>query len=94
LVQKGGFREDLFYRLSVFPIDLPPLRERMEDLLALAQSFLTKFCSRGVDLHPEAVALLQQHTWPGNVREVRNVMERASILMGQDWEVRPEHIVI
>jgi Nif-specific regulatory protein len=84
----------LFYRLSVFPIDLPPLRERMEDLLPLAQSFLTKFCSRGVDLHPEAVALLQQHTWPGNVREVRNVMERASILMGQDWEVRPEHIVI
>jgi len=94
LVQRGGFREDLFYRLSVFPIDLPPLRERMEDLLLLAQNFLAKFCPRATTLSPEALALLQQHTWPGNVREVRNVMERASILLGQDVEVRPEHIVI
>jgi len=94
LVQRGGFREDLFYRLSVFPIDLPPLRERMEDLLLLAQSFLAKFCPRSISLSPEALALLQQHTWPGNVREVRNVMERASILLGQDLEIRPEHIVI
>jgi DNA-binding NtrC family response regulator len=94
LVQRGGFREDLFYRLSVFPIDLPPLRERMEDLVALATSFLAKFCPRNVSLSPEALSLLQQHTWPGNVREVRNVIERASILLGQEREIRPEHIVI
>lgn len=94
LVQRGGFREDLFYRLSVFPIDLPPLRERMEDLVPLATNFLLKFCPRNVSLSHDALALLQQHTWPGNVREVRNVMERASILLGQDREIRPEHIVI
>ena len=94
LVQQNLFREDLFYRLSVFPIELPPLRERMQDVLPLAHSFLSKFCPRSVVLTPEAAGLLQQHTWPGNVREVRNVMERASILLGQSFEISPEHIVI
>jgi DNA-binding NtrC family response regulator len=94
LVQERSFREDLFYRLSVFPIELPPLRERMDDLLRLAQCFLAKFSPRNVSLTPEAASLLQQHTWPGNVREVRNVMERASILVGSGFEIRPEHIVI
>jgi len=94
LVQEKQFREDLFYRLSVFPIELPPLRERMQDVLPLSHSFLAKFCPRSVTLSPESAALLQQHTWPGNVREVRNVMERASILLGQGFEVGPEHIVI
>ncbi len=94
LVQERSFREDLFYRLSVFPIELPPLRERMDDLLRLAQCFLAKFSPRNVSLSPEAASLLQQHTWPGNVREVRNVMERASILVGSGFEIRPEHIVI
>jgi len=94
LVQEKLFREDLFYRLSVFPIELPPLRERMEDVLPLAHSFLSRFCPRSMALAPEAAALLQQHTWPGNVREVRNVMERASILVGENFEIGPEHIVI
>jgi len=94
MVQERQFREDLFYRLSVFPIELPPLRERMEDVLPLAHSFLNKFCPRSVSLAADAAGLLQQHTWPGNVREVRNVMERASILVGQGFEVSPEHIVI
>lgn len=94
LVQVRQFREDLFYRLSVFPIELPPLRERMDDLLILASTFLARFCPGNVTLSPEAAALLQQHTWPGNVREVRNVMERASILIGQGREVQPEHIII
>ncbi|HUK25968.1 MAG TPA: sigma-54 dependent transcriptional regulator [Terriglobales bacterium] len=94
LVQSRGFREDLFYRLSVFPIELPPLRERMDDLLALAQNFLAKFCAGGLCLTAEAASLLRQHTWPGNVREVRNVMERACILAQSDGEIRPEHIVI
>ena len=94
LVQERNFREDLFYRLSVFPIELPPLRERMDDLPRLAQCFLSKYCPRNVVLTPEAASVMQQHTWPGNVREVRNVMERASILIGSGFEIRPEHIVI
>lgn len=94
LVQERGFREDLFYRLSVFPIELPPLRDRMSDLGSLTQTFLTRFCPHNVVLSPEAVEVLRQHTWPGNVREVRNVIERASILMGPGREIRPEHIVI
>jgi len=94
LVQERVFREDLYYRLSVFPIELPPLRERMDDLVSLTQAFLAKFCPRSVALSPEAAAVLRQHTWPGNVREVRNVIERASILMGSGREIRPEHIII
>ena len=94
LVQERTFREDLFYRLSVFPVELPPLRDRMDDLTSLTQAFLAQFCPRSVVLSPEAAAVLRQHTWPGNVREVRNVIERASILMGAGREIRPEHIVL
>jgi len=94
LVQEHNFREDLFYRLSIFPIHLPPLRDRLEDLEPLTQSFLSRFCPHDVALTPPATALLQQHSWPGNVRELRNVIERASILAGQSREIRPEHILI
>lgn len=94
LVQERNFREDLYYRLSIFPIELAPLRERMDDLLVLTEFFLTKFCPHDVLFSPEAIELLQQHTWPGNVRELRNVIERASILVGQAREIRPDHIVI
>ena len=94
LVQERSFREDLFYRLSVFPVELPPLRDRMDDLTSLTQAFLAKLCPRNVAVSAEAVAVLRQHTWPGNVREVRNVIERASILMGSGREIRPEHIII
>jgi transcriptional regulator with PAS, ATPase and Fis domain len=94
LVQERGFREDLYYRLSIFPIELSPLRERMEDLHLLTQSFLARFCPHQVTLSAGAVALLLQHTWPGNVRELRNVMERAAILVEQGREIKPEHIVI
>lgn len=94
LVQERAFRQDLFYRLSVFPVDLPPLRDRMEDLIPLTHAFLASLCPRSVVLSPEAAAVLRQHTWPGNVREVRNVIERASILLGLGREIRPEHIVI
>jgi transcriptional regulator with GAF, ATPase, and Fis domain len=94
LVQEHNFREDLFYRLSVFPIELPPLRQRMDDVPSLAQNFIAKFCPHNVVLTPEALSVLQQHSWPGNVREVRNVIERATILAGQNREIRPEHIVI
>lgn len=94
LVQERNFREDLFYRLSVFPIELSPLRERMGDLCLLAESFVAKFCPHSVTFSSESMALLQQHTWPGNVRELRNVVERASILVGQGREIGPEHIII
>jgi DNA-binding NtrC family response regulator len=94
LVQERAFREDLFYRLSVFPIELPPLRDRMSDLSSLIQAFLTKLCPHNVVLSPEAAEILEHHSWPGNVREVRNVIERASILAGTGREIRPEHIVI
>jgi len=94
LVQEHNFREDLFYRLSIFPLQLAPLRDRLDDLPLLTQSFLTKFCPHDVTLHPDAMAVLQQHTWPGNVRELRNVVERASIVVGQGREIRAEHILI
>lgn len=94
LVQNRGFREDLYYRLSIFPIELSPLRDRMTDLSMLTQSFLTKFCPHNVTLSAEAHGLLMQHSWPGNVRELRNVIERASILVGQGREICPEHILL
>jgi len=94
LVQERNFREDLFYRLSVFPIELPPLRDRMCDLIPLAEAFLAKFCAHNVVLSPATITLLQQHSWPGNVREVRNVIERASIMVGAGTEITPEHIII
>jgi DNA-binding NtrC family response regulator len=94
LVQERGFREDLYYRLSIFPIELVPLRERMEDLDLLAQHFVSMFCANETAVSPEARTLLHQHTWPGNVRELRNVIERASILVGTSQTIFPQHIVI
>ena len=94
LVQQRVFREDLFYRLSIFPIELPSLRERPEDVNLLAEYFLAKFCAHQVTLMPEVVQLLHQHNWPGNVRELRNVMERASILAGPERVISPHHIII
>src|SRR4051812_2657487 len=83
-VQKGRLREDLYYRLNVFALKLPPLRERKEDLPLLVQAFVAEFNARnqkaiaGVD--HESLRLLEQYSWPGNVRELRNVIERATIL--------------
>jgi transcriptional regulator with GAF, ATPase, and Fis domain len=94
VVEERGFREDLFYRLSVFPIELPPLRDRMGDLAELAQTFLAKFSPQPVTLSPEAESLLMQHSWPGNVRELRNVIERATILAVSGNTIRPEHILL
>jgi transcriptional regulator with GAF, ATPase, and Fis domain len=93
-VQEHNFREDLYYRLSIFPIELSPLRDRMEDLQLLTENFLSKFCPHHVVISAEASALLRAHTWPGSVRELRNVIERARILLGQDGEIRPEHIIL
>ncbi|HEY5950377.1 MAG TPA: sigma 54-interacting transcriptional regulator, partial [Kofleriaceae bacterium] len=82
-IRDGKFREDLFYRLSVFPITLPPLRERGDDVVLLAHEFARQFAQRmGRQLAPlstEAAARLRQYAWPGNVRELQNVIERAVI---------------
>jgi DNA-binding NtrC family response regulator len=83
-MKKGTFREDLYYRLNVIPIIIPPLRERRDDILSLASSFLKKFSlEKGkevVDLSSEVVEIIMAHGWPGNVRELENVMEHAVIL--------------
>jgi two-component system nitrogen regulation response regulator NtrX len=88
LVRSGRFREDLYYRLSVVPIRVPALRERIEDVPLLAAYFLEEFCARNNfrprTIDPGAVALLQRYRWPGNVRELRNIVERMAILSGGD----------
>jgi two-component system, NtrC family, response regulator HydG len=84
MVREGSFREDLFYRLNVFPITLPPLRERVADLPRIAAFFLERFrdkYQRPVrSLAPEVVQAFQNHHWPGNIRELENVLERAVIM--------------
>jgi two-component system response regulator HydG len=87
LLQQGKFREDLFYRLNVIPVVLPPLRERREDIPALAEHFLQQFGQRqgrSLRLSAEAVEKLLRYPWPGNVRELENAMERTAILATSD----------
>ena len=83
-VEQGRFREDLYYRLSVFPIEVPPLRERGDDVLQLASHFLERACKefglRPLTLSRKQAALLTRYSWPGNIRELKNVIERAAIL--------------
>jgi DNA-binding NtrC family response regulator len=92
LVKQRLFREDLYYRLAIFPILLPPLRERMADIEKLSLFFLSKFCP-GKILGAGALDTLLQHNWPGNVRELRNVMERASIVVADNPVILPQHIL-
>jgi DNA-binding NtrC family response regulator len=94
LVQDHQFREDLYYRLAIFPIELPVLKDRMEDLPVLATSFLNRFSSHRLSLSSEATFQLLQHSWPGNVRELRNVIERATILAQDERQLLAKHIVI
>jgi DNA-binding NtrC family response regulator len=83
-IAQGQFREDLFYRLNVVSVEVPPLRERKEDIVPLAQHFLQRYASelrkevRG--LEPGAVRALKRHTWPGNIRELENTIERAVLM--------------
>jgi len=93
LVKQKLFREDLYYRLAIFPIQLPALRDRHGDIDKLAEAFLAKFAP-GTRMSPEALAVLRAHDWPGNVRELRNVLERCSILAGGEPEVLPRHILL
>ncbi len=90
MVQEGRFRADLFYRLWVFPINVPPLRDIPEDIPLLA-SHLLKGVSPSSRISPEALGRLQRHDWAGNVRELRNVLERAAVLSAGS-EIRAEHL--
>jgi two-component system response regulator PilR (NtrC family) len=99
LVSEGKFREDLFYRINVIPIQLPPLRERDEDIVLLAEYFLVKYRDKmAKDIHSlsqETIDLLEVYEWPGNIRELENVIERAVALEKSQTilpESLPEHI--
>ncbi len=95
-VELGHFREDLYYRLSVFPIRVPPLRERRGDVVLLAQHFLaeaeTRVGPRSAGFSPEALDLLDAWSWPGNVRELRNEVERAALLAPAEVPIEPTHL--
>ena len=88
MVKEGQFREDLYYRLNVIPILLPPLRERQGDIPLLAMWFLERFCKKtGADIKgftPEAMCQMESYHWPGNVRELRNIVERLAIFCDGD----------
>jgi len=95
MAEQREFREDLYYRLSTFPIKLPPLRERPSEIPLLAEHFLGTFAERekrpGMQLHAETLGLLQRYTWPGNVRELQSIIER-SVLLAEEDVIRPQDL--
>jgi transcriptional regulator with GAF, ATPase, and Fis domain len=97
-VASGRFRADLFYRLNVFPIRVPPLRERREDITALANHFMQRIARKVgkpiTRVHPETLRRLIAHDWPGNIRDLQNAIERAAVLADTpdlvvDWDLGP-----
>nr|MBL0717503.1 sigma-54-dependent Fis family transcriptional regulator [Desulfobacterales bacterium] len=94
-VKKGAFREDLFYRLNVLPIKIPPLRERIEDIPVLSNHFLKKFNKKFnkniSEISPGALSILIKHSWPGNVRELENIIERA-VIFSEKKIILPENL--
>ena len=97
MVTQKKFREDLYYRLAVFPITVPPLRERQDDVPALADYFIARYCremnKKPKSLSREALAMMDKYHWPGNVRELENTIERAIILC-EGRKIKPEHLAI
>jgi DNA-binding NtrC family response regulator len=95
LVAEGKFREDLYYRLNVVPVTMPPLRDRADDIPALANAFISWFARKHhrapARLHPDALRAFQSYAWPGNVRELKNVIERV-LLLEADEEILPVHL--
>ena len=94
-IRDGKLRDDLYYRLNVFTIELPPLRDRKDDLPLLIQAFIDEFNARDrrnvQAVTPEAMRMLELYDWPGNVRELRNVIERATILARGEF-IEPQHL--
>jgi len=90
-IKNGRFREDLFYRLSVIELNIPPLRERREDILPLAARFIEEFAKGRARFSDTVSASLKNYLWPGNVRELRNAMERAALLSHSEF-LLPEHL--
>lgn len=94
-VQRGHFREDLYYRLNVVPIHIPPLRDRAEDIPLLARAFMERFAQKlekpFIDIAPDAMGLLCNYGWPGNVRELENVIERV-VVLHNDTRVKTKHL--
>jgi len=93
LVKEGKFREDLFYRLNVFPITVPPLRDRRGDIQLLTNHFVKIYFGNDIRVTPEAIKKLESYHWPGNVRQLDNVLQRSAILCDEDI-LLPEHIII
>ncbi len=95
MVDNGTFREDLYYRLNVIQIEVPPLRDRPEDIPLLANAFVKDFCDQNnkplLSISPKAMALLQGYHWPGNVRQLRNIIE-AAVIMCNAQEIQPRHL--
>jgi DNA-binding NtrC family response regulator len=96
-VEEGRFRPDLFYRLNVFPIHLPPLRERKGEIPLLADHFVKKFAAsmnkKITRISPAAVNVLERYQWPGNIRELENAIERAMVV-GQEPELREQDFAL
>ena len=93
--QDGSFRRDLYYRLSALVLDVPPLRERRDDIVEIAELFIvTRSFDRQIDkvLTPQAAAVLQAYDWPGNARELRNVIERALLASRAEQAIEVEHL--
>jgi two-component system response regulator FlrC len=97
LVADGRFRRDLYFRLAGVPLFIPPLRERPNEIPAIALGFMQEACERSrrptPAISPEAIARLVSYSWPGNIRELRNVIQRAALIC-QDEAVRPEHLLL
>jgi DNA-binding NtrC family response regulator len=94
MVQAGTFRQDLYFRVNVFPINLPPLRDRAEDLPMLVSTLLSRLePGRRITLSDESMAALMQYDFPGNVRELRNILERALIMVDGNT-ILPQHLYL
>ena len=98
LVDSGGFRRDLYHRVVVFPLNLPPLRDRSEDLSALVEHFARQVSSQNgwkpVPFAPAAIDTLREYSWPGNIRELRNVVERLLLLAGAQVEAEDVRLAL
>ncbi|MBI3724726.1 sigma-54-dependent Fis family transcriptional regulator [bacterium] len=97
MIARGEFREDLYYRLNVLPVELPPLRERKDDVARLSSHFVERYAKRlgrpVLEVSKRALLVLQTYEWPGNVRELENVIERG-VMLAKGTELRPEHLLM